>query len=161
MNKSGLTREQGQTPVRGKYEGETEVAEWVLRQAYECVSVYNELIGPIRQVAKKFGYAIGLHGSLARDIDLIAVPWTEDAVDPEILATGISYVVKAFNKDSYMRMHGPEHDKPPKPHGRLCWSIFATSITYIDLSVMPRIPKVEEEQNDQTVNNDTVAQTST
>jgi len=29
------------------------------------------------------GYAIAPHGSLARDLDVIAVPWTEDAVSAE------------------------------------------------------------------------------
>lgn len=38
---------------------------------------YNRLIGPIRAIAKEHGYAVGVHGSLARDIDLILVPWIE------------------------------------------------------------------------------------
>jgi hypothetical protein len=153
---SGLSKEQTQVEVRGKYEGETEVAAWVLRQAYECVSIYHELIEPIRSVARKFGYAIALHGSLARDIDLIAVPWTEEAVEAEILAIGISNIVKAFSTTSYVRVHGPKENE--KPHGRLCWSIFVTGVTYIDLSVMPR--KLQPKPDEQTVNKEQVAQTS-
>ena len=34
----------------------------------------------IRKLARQVGYAVGVHGSLKRDFDLIAVPWTDDAV---------------------------------------------------------------------------------
>lgn len=33
----------------------------------------------IWEVARGCGYAIGLHGSMKRDVDLIAVPWTDEA----------------------------------------------------------------------------------
>lgn len=33
----------------------------------------------IRAVAKRIGYAIGVHGSLERDLDLIAAPWSAEA----------------------------------------------------------------------------------
>jgi hypothetical protein len=34
----------------------------------------------IRALAREVGYAIGEHGSKERDLDLIAAPWTEEAV---------------------------------------------------------------------------------
>jgi hypothetical protein len=34
----------------------------------------------IRELAKEIGYAIGVHGSLERDLDLIAAPWSEEAL---------------------------------------------------------------------------------
>ena len=34
----------------------------------------------IRELAREVGYAIGEHGSKERDLDLIAVPWSESAV---------------------------------------------------------------------------------
>ncbi len=30
------------------------------------------------EIARKHGYALAVHGSLARDFDLIAIPWTEN-----------------------------------------------------------------------------------
>jgi hypothetical protein len=39
----------------------------------------EEVILKVREVAKACGWAIGVHGSLVRDIDLIGVPWLEDA----------------------------------------------------------------------------------
>ena len=47
------------------------------------------LLPTIREAARELGYAIGLHGSLARDFDIIAVPWTEDAAHPDDLAKAI------------------------------------------------------------------------
>lgn len=137
----GLTKEQGQTKVHGKYEGETEVALHTICTAVDALGKYTLLIDPIRALAKSFGYAIGVHGSLKRDIDLIAIPWTEDAVEDEILAAGIINLVRAFSKDSWTHV-SPAGDKG-KPHGRRCWSIFVTSRVYIDLSIMPRILKDE------------------
>lgn len=37
-------------------------------------------IDRIRELAKEIGYAIGAHGSLERDLDLIAAPWSEEAL---------------------------------------------------------------------------------
>ena len=37
-------------------------------------------IDRIRELAKEVGYAIGEHGSKERDLDIIAVPWIDDAV---------------------------------------------------------------------------------
>jgi len=34
----------------------------------------------ISEIGRKTGYAIGVHGSLKRDFDLIAVPWVDEAV---------------------------------------------------------------------------------
>lgn len=37
-------------------------------------------IDRIRELAREVGYAIGEHGSKERDLDVIAAPWTDDAV---------------------------------------------------------------------------------
>lgn len=36
-------------------------------------------IDRIRELAREVGYAIGVHGTLERDLDLIAAPWSEEA----------------------------------------------------------------------------------
>ena len=45
----------------------------------------EEFIERIRAVAKELGWAIGVHGSLKRDIDLIGVPWIEKACSVTVL----------------------------------------------------------------------------
>lgn len=54
---------------------------------YICLACHHaraavnlSVIDRIRAVAREHGWAIGAHGSLVRDIDLIAVPWTAEAV---------------------------------------------------------------------------------
>jgi hypothetical protein len=44
----------------------------------------------IRTAAKELGYAIALHGTLTRDLDLLAVPWIEDAAEPMALVKVIA-----------------------------------------------------------------------
>ena len=40
---------------------------------------HKKVIDKIRAIAKKHGWAVGVHGTLKRDIDLIAVPWVWEA----------------------------------------------------------------------------------
>lgn len=104
---------------------------------------FERHIGPLVAVAKEHGYALGVHGSLERDIDLIAAPWTEQASEPAALIEAMRLAV-----DGYIR-NDPHHDKYDetatnpiqRPHGRLAWSIYpATGVTYFDVSVLPRVP---------------------
>lgn len=39
----------------------------------------------LSEVAREHGYALAIHGTVSRDFDLIAIPWTETAGDPELL----------------------------------------------------------------------------
>lgn len=47
-------------------------------------------IDRIRELAREVGYAIGVHGSQERDLDLIALQWTGEAVAPQELAEHIA-----------------------------------------------------------------------
>lgn len=91
-------------------------------------------IGRIRELAREVGYAIGVHGSLERDLDLIAAPWVENAIGPYGLALHIAAglggeVVDYKNQD--------------KPCGRWSCNIHTPDWTkMIDLSVMPPPPAV-------------------
>lgn len=106
-----------------------------------CQRLADELIPWITDAARPHGYAIAVHGSLRRDIDLVAAPWTDEAVDAQVLVDLIVHVVKARNGGVAMLL---DNDRPmpcERPHGRLCWSIHLGGGPYIDLSVMPRIIK--------------------
>lgn len=94
----------------------------------------RRIIRPLRERARAMGYALAVHGSLERDIDLIAVPWAEGAETPEALATGLRQAIGQLYPIGLE--HGPS-EKHLKPHGRLCWSFWIRPWTYIDLSVMP------------------------
>jgi len=102
----------------------------------ELKSLYEKVLPEIRAAAKMLGYAIGVHGSMERDLDLIAVPWTEVAADKEILARAIHRSACGLESQSYAW--------ESKPHGRvatcfpICFPEFnhgTLSLGHIDLSV--------------------------
>lgn len=97
------------------------------------------LLEPIRTAARAKGYAIALHGSVARDIDLVAIPWTEEACSAHELVEAVAEAIRGatggigwMEGDPYQTLTGEK-----KPHGRRAWSIYVEG-TYVDLSVMPR-----------------------
>ncbi len=95
-------------------------------------------------IAREYGYAIGLHGSMARDLDLIAVPWTREAAPAEALVEALRDAVGGSIRNdpqTEANQYALDTRNPgEKPHGRRAWSIrFAGQRFYIDLSVMPRI----------------------
>lgn len=102
------------------------------------VAHFVETVLPhMRTVARMLGYTIAVHGSLARDLDLIAVPWTEEAKDPESLVTALCAEIKRRTGWG----NGPKKgDYTQKPHGRIAMTIVATWHMHIDLSIMPRTP---------------------
>lgn len=97
-------------------------------------SYYLKLIPPIREVARRAGYAIGVHGSLERDLDLIAAPWTDKAVTRETLLRRIKRVLPVHNSTKFEPWE-------KKPHGRRAIAIVLAyrkpdrSLAYVDLSV--------------------------
>lgn len=106
--------------------------------AEACRRAYNLTIDAVRDAAREKGYALAVHGSLNRDIDLLAVPWTEEASSAEEVAEAIR---AAAEKTSPGRMAFVATNDPcprVKPHGRLAWSIHLGGGPFIDLSVMPR-----------------------
>ena len=103
--------------------------------AASCRAKYEALIEPFRAVARANGYAIAVHGSLARDIDFVAIPWTPGAASADGLVGALLAEIQRVNGHAHQR----ERDENPtrKPHGRRVWSIHLGGGPYIDLSVMP------------------------
>lgn len=61
----------------------------------------------------KLGYALAVHGSVARDLDVVAVPWVESVAEPQ-------EVIDILEKRFAVRQIGaPEI----KQHGRLCYTL--------------------------------------
>lgn len=103
---------------------------------------YAKLIAPIRAVAKDHGYAIAVHGSLNRDIDIVAVPWIDRAFTEQKLVVAIIDVCKEYNNGF---ASCADIEKPTlKPHGRHSYVIVVGEGVYIDLCVMPQIAKPDE-----------------
>lgn len=86
------------------------------------------------EVARAHGYALAVHGTLQRDMDLVAIPWTEDAATPEVLVAAMRKRGQWFEFDA--DVYPPSN----KPHGRRAWTIPLMGEQFIDLSVMPLNP---------------------
>lgn len=94
---------------------------------------YSKAYTIARIVAWQYGYALCLHGSFTRDLDLVAVPWTGHACPPEHLVQQIEF-------RSGLKRQG---DPSAKPHGRLAWSLLFPGFEdprWVDLSVLPPRP---------------------
>jgi hypothetical protein len=101
--------------------------------------VYCLMYPKLRLVARSHGYALAVHGSMIRDLDLIAVPWVPQAADAEVLVEALRSAVNGVlpNPDAVYT----EPQGSLRPHGRRVFSIHAYdsfSGPYIDLSVMPK-----------------------
>lgn len=89
-----------------------------------CAAMYPELC----KVFHEHGYALAVHGSLARDMDLIAVPWAEHVDDADVVLASVCkrYAVKVIGGGEI------------KPHGRTAYTLsVGFGACSIDLSFMP------------------------
>jgi hypothetical protein len=103
----------------------------------ELKRLYLSILPTIREVARAAGYAVGVHGSLTRDLDLIAAPWAEKCVAPEVLARRIELAVCRYPRRERYHWKKVRENAAQKPHGRLAFSIYLGTYAYIDLSVLP------------------------
>lgn len=100
--------------------------------------VYAGLYPELAEIARAKGYAMAVHGSMARDADLICIPWTREAAEPRAVVDAIlaEFVMKEVRGD-------PE----TKEHGRIVYTLtIAAPECFIDLSFTPRTPT--EQQTD-------------
>jgi hypothetical protein len=102
-------------------------------------SLLDDLLPPLRLAARGMGYAIAVHGSLQRDIDLVAIPWTKRAAKAEELFDVLLGITSGVLGRAYA--HG---DWTEKPHGRKAKTIHTAGDTYLDLSFMPTVAEDEE-----------------
>lgn len=96
------------------------------------IQIYTELLPAIRDTAKQHGYAIGVHGSLRRDFDLIAVPWADEVSDELTLLYAIMDTMKLNKSWKEHAQNTPEK----KPQGRTAYQIMLGDGMYIDLSIL-------------------------
>ena len=91
--------------------------------------MYCAMYPDLAELARGCGYALAVHGSIARDFDLIAVPWAEKPAPSYIL---IAKIVGEFA----LRVVG---EPEVKMHGREVWTLtIGFGDCFLDLSFMPR-----------------------
>lgn len=91
--------------------------------------VYAGLYPELAEIARSHGYAMAVHGSFAKDADLICVPWVDDAAEPQ---TVVDAITAEF---AIQRIPG---DPKIREHGRIVYSLtIAAPGCFIDLSFTP------------------------
>lgn len=92
----------------------------------------------LAKIFREHGYALAVHGSVGTDFDLIAVPWVDEAGDPQAV---IAECLKKFAFD------GPPEQKEftPKPHSRIAYKLHLSfGDCSLDISFTPRTGKWAE-----------------
>lgn len=114
-------------------------------------SFYSWIIPRVTEIARERGYALGVHGSLGRDLDLVAVPWVDYAKSAEELIEAIradlgGIIIESGTKGGRYNPTTGGFDEviitnpSSKPHGRLAWNIHLECGAFLDVSVMPLAP---------------------
>jgi hypothetical protein len=108
----------------------------------------------LTEVARRYGYTLAIHGSVATDLDLIAVPWIAEAAPEEDLVRALKDHIRACDFEEHLTKElgsaeaakstlavHPKQVRDPelKPHGRLAWNLYLDFGAKVDLSVMPRV----------------------
>lgn len=117
-------------------------ADDIVQGAYNR-TLLDLILPPMRRVAKDIGYAITVHGSLNRDIDLVAIPWREHGVaDRDRLVQALVGAVAAVTGRCNHR-----DEWTAKPHGRFTKTLLVwcgQNTADIDFSVMPALATEED-----------------
>lgn len=90
--------------------------------------IYLCLYARLAEIARAHGYAMAVHGSQARDCDLICIPWVKTP------RRAVFVVMKILETYGWKLSSGPTE----KPHGRVAYTIhIAWGDVYFDLQFMP------------------------
>lgn len=93
---------------------------------------YAVLYDSMRRAALDCGYALALHGSMQSDMDLMAMPWVEDASPVDVLVSKLNDCIgETVWKESNL------HLRETRPHGRMIYTLSMMGSWHIDLSVIP------------------------
>jgi hypothetical protein len=107
-------------------------------------SLYAHYFFQLKEIALEYGYNLVLHGSLNRDLDLIAIPWQEN-IKPhlEMIEKFASHI------GGFILMHDADNIFSTTFHGRMHYVINVNRRShdgsdpqyYLDISVVPSVEK--------------------
>lgn len=89
---------------------------------------YAAMWEDLRKAALEVGWALGLHGSLASDMDIMAMAWTEEAVHPLEMILALK---KCFDKPKEITL-----TETPMPNNRMVYTLSIWADFYLDINVI-------------------------
>jgi hypothetical protein len=115
-----------------------------MAKSRECLSehgratFYAAIWDDLRNAALDCGWALGLHGSLQSDMDIMAMPWVEDAKPAEDM---IQALIDCFTPNPFDDISKrPNYDKP---NNRVVYTIHIWGDLYLDVNIIK--PNKEKE----------------
>lgn len=93
-------------------------------------SFYACILDDLKIAALSCGWALGIHGSLQNDMDIMAMPWTEDAADAKTLIKSLS---ECFNGNIFVEMN---ENPIYKPNNRVVYVMRIWKDWYLDINVI-------------------------
>lgn len=116
-------------------------------------SLYGFYFEIIKEIGLKYGYNFVLHGSMNRDLDLIAIPWQEKIGDKKAM---MDEIATTLGGQILVESDAERQLLRNKFHGRECWVVninrdikmkYGGMVTefieytdpqyYIDISILP------------------------
>jgi len=103
---------------------------------------YSICFENLKQIANEMGYNLVLHGSLNRDMDLIAIPWIDEPkTHIELIQAFCEYLgVQKFNdKEQYMYsvLDGGRHSYVINLNRGGSFNSYLDAQYYLDISITP------------------------
>lgn len=95
-------------------------------------TLYEGVMPELVRAARECGYALFVNGSLRRDCDVVAVPWSKTCFTEDELLRRLAFAAKLRFGFAEVTV-GPTH----RPHGLTAYVILLTEGKYIDLKVVP------------------------
>lgn len=89
---------------------------------------YASLWPDLKDAALDCGWALGLHGSLANDMNIMAMPWTEEAIHPLEM---ILRLKKCFTENHLITIQ-----ETPKCNNRMVYTLSIWADFYLDINVI-------------------------
>ena len=100
---------------------------------------YARVFTMARCIAWSYGYAAVLHGSFTRDLDIVLIPWTNEASgDADQL---IAMIAQAAD------LKPLKNDPVEQPHGRKSYTLLFPKFgdpRFIDIGVVPIVTEVNK-----------------
>ena len=102
---------------------------------------YAIILPRLQEVARSHGYAIAIHGSMIRDMDILATPWIEGASPTKVFLQAMceeagGFVPTVSPDDPCKIGECILSDGEAKPHGRVAYTIAWPGRAFIDLSIV-------------------------
>lgn len=100
---------------------------------------YASMWEDFRKAALDCGWALGLHGSLNSDMDIMAMAWTESTKPVEEMIQAIENTLTIPEEGHHMKTRVSDD----KPNNRMVYTIHIFADFYLDINVVSTIQKPE------------------